>query len=415
MKQRRRVVVTGCGAVTPVGNNRETSWKSLIEGKCGISRITQFDPEKFDSQIAGEVKDFDPSSVLDFKELKRTARFVQLALAAADEAAKQSEIQFDKIDPHETGVIVGSGIGCLKTIEEQTMIYYNRGPRKLSPLLIPMLIVNEAAGHISIRFKIKGPNSCIATACASGSHAIGEAFKTIERGDADVMFAGGSEACIVPTGVGGFCAMKALSKRNSEPEKASRPFDLNRDGFVMGEGAGVIVLEEIEHAKKRGAKIIAEMVGYGSSGDGYHITAPDPTGDGPMRAMKMALDDAGLKPEDVSYVNPHGTSTKLNDKIETLAVKTLFKDYAYKIPMSSTKGHTGHLLGAAGGVEFIVCCMAIRDGIVPATLNRETPDPECDLDYVVEGARKVDVKVAMSNSLGFGGHNASLVVKRFEG
>jgi 3-oxoacyl-[acyl-carrier-protein] synthase II len=341
-------------------------------------------------------------------------RFVQFGVVASKQAITDAGLDLSKEDCNRIGVLVGSGIGSLHIIEEQHKVLLEKGPSRITPFLIPMLIVNEAAGQISITFGIKGPNSCVATACASGSHAIGDAFKIIERGDADVMVTGGTESCITPMGVGGFCALKALSTRNDEPEKASRPFDRERDGFVMAEGAGIVILEELERAKKRNARIYAEIIGYGMSSDAYHMTAPDPAGDGAARAMKEALRDAQLSPEAVDYINAHGTSTKLNDKIETLAIKKALGSHAKKLMVSSTKSMTGHLLGAAGGVEFAACCLVIKEGVVPPTINYEYPDPECDLDYVPNTARKAKVEVAMSNSLGFGGHNATLVVKKFK-
>jgi 3-oxoacyl-[acyl-carrier-protein] synthase II len=341
-------------------------------------------------------------------------KFAQYAVAASRQAIESAGLDLNKEDRERIGAVVGSGIGSLYTIEEEHKNMLNKGPSRMSPFLIPMLIVNEASGQVGIIFGLKGPNSCVATACASGSHAIGDAFRILERGDADVMVCGGTESCIVPTGVGGFCALKALSTRNNEPQKASRPFDAQRDGFIMAEGCGLVVMETLEHARKRKANILAEMVGYGMSCDAYHITAPDPEGDGAMRAMRLALKDAKLNPEDVDYINPHGTSTKLNDKLETIAIKKAFGDYAKKVMVSSTKSMTGHLLGAAGGVEFIVCCLAIKDGVIPPTINYEYPDPDCDLDYVPNTARKTQVDICMSNSLGFGGHNATLVVKRFK-
>jgi 3-oxoacyl-[acyl-carrier-protein] synthase II len=342
-------------------------------------------------------------------------KFSQFAVASSKQAINSYGLDLNKEDKTRIGVIVGSGIGSLHTIEEEHKIFLSKGPSRLSPFLIPMLIVNEAAGQVGIFFGLKGPNSCVATACASGSHAIGDAFRVLERGDADVMISGGTESCIVPTGVGGFCALKALSTRNNEPHKACRPFDRDRDGFIMAEGCGIVVMETLEHAKKRNAPIIAEIVGYGMTCDAYHITAPDPEGDGASRAMQAAIKDAGLNPEDVDYINAHGTSTKLNDKIETLSMKRAFGAHAKKVMVSSTKSMTGHLLGAAGGVEFVVCCLAIKDGVVPPTINYEHPDPDCDMDYVPNTARKANVDVCMSNSLGFGGHNASLVVKKFTG
>ena len=413
--EEKRVVITGLGIISPVGNDVSSFWQALKEGRSGVGTITSFDATKFDSRIAGEVKGFDAAFFgMSSKDTKRMDKFSQYAVAAAKQAITHSGLNLDKEDRERIGAIVGSGIGSLYTIEEQHKIMLEKGPSRMSPFLIPMLIVNEASGQVAIVLGLKGPNSCVATACASGSHAIGDAFRIIERGDADIMVTGGTESCVVSTGVGGFCALKALSTRNDEPQKASRPFERDRDGFVIAEGCGIVVLEELEHAKKRNAHIIAEIVGYGMSCDAYHMTAPDPEGDGAMRAMKLALKDAHLNPENVNYINAHGTSTKLNDKIETLAIKRAFGDYAKKVMVSSTKSMTGHLLGAAGGVEFVACCMAIQDNIVPPTINYENPDPDCDLDYVPNTARKTQVNVCMSNSLGFGGHNASLLVKRFK-
>jgi 3-oxoacyl-[acyl-carrier-protein] synthase II len=414
MNEKRRVVVTGLGAITPVGNNINQFWSSLSAGKSGIQRITQFDSSQYSSQIAGEVKDFDPSAYISLKEKRRMDKFVQYALGATYQAKANAQIDFKNEDPYQVGVLVGSGVGSLYTIQEQARVLREKGPSKMSPFTIPMLIVNMASGQIAISFGVKGPNSCVATACASGAHAIGDAFKIIQRGAAEVMIAGGAESCICETGVGAFCAMKALSTRNDEPQKASRPFDKDRDGFIMAEGAGTVILENLEHAQKRNVPIIAEIVGYGMSGDAYHITAPDPKGEGAAQAMRQALFDAEMKPEEVSYINAHGTSTLLNDKVETLAIKEVFGVYAHKVPVSSTKSMTGHLLGAAGAIEFVVCCLAIRDGIIPPTINYETPDADCDLDYVPNQARKTKIDVAMSNSLGFGGHNVSLIVRRFE-
>ena len=409
-----RVVVTGLGVVSPVGNDVAAFWHSLKEGISGIDKLTVFDASAYDARISGEVKDFQPQLYgINKKEVNRMEKFVQYAIAGAHQAVADSGITADNCDPERVGVVVGSGIGSLRIIEEEHSVVLKSGPSRITPFLIPMLIVNEAAGNIAIRFGFKGPNTCVTTACASGSHAIGDAFRIIQRGDADVIITGGTESCITSLGVGGFCALKALSTRNNEPKKASRPFEANRDGFVMSEGCGVVVLESLEHARKRGAKIYAEMAGFGMSCDAYHITAPDPSGYGPALAMKWALKDAGLNAQDVDYINAHGTSTKLNDKIETLAVKSAFGGYASKVMMSSTKSVTGHLLGAAGGVEFLACCLAIREGVVPPTINYDEPDPECDLDYVPNTARKLKIEVAMSNSLGFGGHNASLVVKKF--
>jgi len=412
---KKRVVITGLGVISPVGNDVSSFWGSLKAGKGGVGPITSFDATAFDSRIAAEVKNFDPTHYgISVKDIKRTAKFVQYAVAAAKQAVESSGLVLDKEDRNRIGVVIGSGIGSLHTIEEEHKVFLSKGPSRLSPFLIPMLIVNEASGLVAIIHGLKGPNSCVATACASGSHAIGEAFRTILYGDADVMITGGTESCIVPTAVGGFCALRALSTRNNEPEKASRPFDLHRDGFVMAEGAGLVVLEELEHAKNRGANIIAEIVGFGMTCDAFHITAPDPTGEGAASAMTIALKDAQMNPEDVDYINAHGTSTKLNDKIETLSMKKAFGEHSKKVMVSSTKSMTGHLLGAAGGVEFVVCCLAIKDGVVPPTINYEHPDPDCDLDYVPNTARKANVRVCMSNSLGFGGHNASLIVKKFK-
>jgi len=413
--QENRVVITGLGVITPVGNDVPVFWKSLKEGKSGVGMITSFDATKFDSRIAGEVKGFDPKlHGMTFKDAKRMDKFAQYAVAAAKQAIESSGLDLNKEDKERIGVMVGSGIGSLYTIEEEHKNLLNKGPSKMSPFLIPMLIVNEAAGQVAIIFGLKGPNSCVATACASGSHAIGEAFRILERGDADVMVTGGTESCVVATGVGGFCALKGLSTRNNDPQRASRPFDKERDGFVIAEGCGLVILETLQHAKNRKAEILAEIVGYGMSCDAYHITAPDPEGDGAMRAMKIALKDAKMVPENLDYINAHGTSTKLNDKIETLAIKKAMGAYAKKVMISSTKSMTGHLLGAAGGVEFVVCCLAIKDGIIPPTINYDYPDPDCDLDYVPNAARKTKVNVCMSNSLGFGGHNATLIVKRFK-
>jgi 3-oxoacyl-[acyl-carrier-protein] synthase II len=413
---KKRVVITGLGIISPVGNDVSSFWQSLKDGKSGVGPNTSFDATAFDSRIAAEVKNFVPTNYgISLKDIKRTAKFVQFAVAAAKQAIESSGLDLDKEDRTLIGVVIGSGIGSLHTIEEEHKILLDKGPSRLSPFLIPMLIVNEASGLVAIIHGLKGPNTCVATACASGSHAIGEAYRAILYGDADVMLAGGTESCIVPTAVGGFCALKALSTRNDEPQKASRPFDRDRDGFIMAEGSGLVVLETLEHAQKRNANIIAEIVGYGLSCDAYHITAPDPDGFGAAQAMTMALKDAQMNPAEVSYINAHGTSTKLNDKIETLSMKKAFGEHIKKVMVSSTKSVTGHLLGAAGGVEFVACCLAIRDGVVPPTINYENPDPDCDLDYVPNIARKTNVSVCMSNSLGFGGHNASLIVKKFKG
>lgn len=411
-----RVVVTGLGVISPLGNDIASFWQAMKDGKSGIGMLSSFDASSFDSRIAGEVKIFEPSLYgISMKDTKRMDRFVQFAVASTKQALLDSGIDLGKTDLNRIGVVVGSGIGGLDIIEKEHNVFLQKGAARLSPFLIPMLIVNQAAGQVGITFGLKGPNTCVATACASGSHAIGDAFRILERGDADVMVAGGTESCIVPTGVGGFCALKALSTRNNEPQKASRPFERDRDGFIMAEGCGIVVLETLEHAKKRNAHIYAEMSGYGSSCDAYHITAPDPDGDGAARAMTLALKDAKLDNGQVNYINAHGTSTKLNDKIETLAIKRALGNHAKEVMVSSTKSMTGHLLGAAGGVEFIVCCLSIKDSVVPPTINYDHPDPECDLDYVPNTARCAKVDVCMSNSLGFGGHNATLVVKKFKG
>jgi len=409
---RRRVVVTGLGVVSPVGNTKDEFWTSLVNGKNGVGPMKSFDCRDYTSRIAGEVKDFIPHPFIPKKELRRMEKFVQFAVTAAKEAVDDSGLDIEKEDPFNIGVLVGSGIGSLRIIEEQHKVILEKGPSRITPFLIPMLIVNMASGHISIMLKVKGPNSCTTTACAAGSHAIGNALRIIQNGEADVMITGGTESCITALGVGGFCALRALSTRNDEPQKASRPFDKDRDGFVMGEGSGIVILEEYEHAKKRNAKIYAEVVGFGMSGDGYHMTAPDPSAEAPARCMAKALEDGGIEPKEVSYINAHGTSTELNDKVETMAIKKVFGDHAKKLPISSTKSMTGHLLGAAGGVEFIACCLTIKNSIIPPTINYETPDPNCDLDYVPNKARKARVNVTLSNSLGFGGHNATLCLKK---
>jgi len=412
---KNRVVVTGLGIISPNGNDVPTFWKAMQEGRGAVGPLTSFDAAKFHSRIAAEVKGFDPALYgITTKDMKRMDKFSQYAVAAAKQAITSAGLDLEKENRERIGVIVGSGIGSLHTVEVEHKIMLDKGPSRMSPFLIPMLIVNEASGQVAINFGLKGPNTCVATACASGSHSIGDAFRILERGDAEVMVCGGTESCITATGVGGFCALRALSTRNNAPEKASRPFDQERDGFIMAEGCGTVVLETLEHAKKRKAAVIAEIVGYGMSCDAYHITAPDPEGDGATRAMSLALKDASLRPQDVTYINAHGTSTKLNDKLETVAIKRTFGNYAKKVMVSSTKSMTGHLLGAAGGVEFVVCCLAIKDNIVPPTINYEYPDPDCDLDYVPNRSRKTKVEVCMSNSLGFGGHNATLVVKKFK-
>jgi len=412
--EKKRVVVTGMGVLSPVGSGVEKFWKGLLDGKSGIHRIDRFDPTEFPSQICGDVRDYDAANHFDIKEARHLSRFIQLGVVAAREALRQSKLNTDTIDHYRCGVIVGSGVGALESFEQNYQTLINRGPKKISPFFIPQFIVNEAAGQIAIEVKAKGFATCVVTACATANNSIGDAFRFIQYGEQDIMFAGGTEAANTPMGVGGFSAIKALSQRNDEPERASRPFDLNRDGFIMGEGAGIVILESLEHAKARGATILAEIAGYGRTSDAYHITAPEPSGEGAIRAMLLALKDGNLRPQDVSYINAHGTSTELNDKVESLAIKKAFGDYAKKIPVSSTKSMTGHLLGAAGGVEFIASVMAVMHDIVPPTINYETPDLNCDLDYVPNKARQVKVNVAMSNSLGFGGHNATLVVKKFK-
>ncbi len=412
----RRVVVTGLGVVTPLGHDINTFWSQIIAGRCGIERITRFDTTGFDCQIAGEVRGFDPAPAFPSpKELRRTDRFVHFAVHAGWQAMKDAGLDLDRCDRDRVGAFIGSGIGGLETTAEQHQVLLGKGPGRVSPFMIPMLILNMGAGMFSIYQRLRGP--CVATcsACATSTHAIGEAWRTLKMGDADVLFAGGSEATIVPLGISGFCAMKALSTRNGDPQHASRPFDAGRDGFVMGEGGGVLVLEELEHARRRGARIYCEIVGYGNTADAHHLTAPAPQGEGAARCMRQALRSAGLNPEDVSYINAHGTSTPQGDVCETQAVKAVFGPHARQLPVSSTKGATGHMLGAAGAVEMAICCKAIETGVLPPTINYETPDPECDLDYVPNVARETTVKAVLNNSFGFGGHNATVAARRFEG
>ena len=416
MKEKQEVVITGMGLVTPIGNDLPTSWKNLIEGKSGCGPITDFDASSFPTRIAAEVKNFNLDiDIVDKKTLKRMDRFVQFAISAAYEAIKDSNISLDNEDRGRIGVIIGAGIGGLRIIEQQHFQLVKSGPSRVSPLLIPMLIPDMAAGQVAIIFGLKGPNFATVSACASGAHAIAVACELLRTGKMDVVIAGGTESCITPLGLAGFCSMKALSERNDQPEKASRPFDATRDGFVMGEGSGIIVMETMKHAKARNARIYAKMLGYGMSCDAYHITAPDPTGFGPHLCMKYAIEDAGIKPEQVSYINAHGTSTPLNDKSETAAIKKVFGDYAYKIPVSSNKSMIGHLLGAAGAVEFINTILSMHYGIIPPTINYEVADPECDLDYVPNVARKADIEISISNSFGFGGHNICLCVQKYRG
>jgi 3-oxoacyl-[acyl-carrier-protein] synthase II len=411
---RRRVVVTGLGAVTPLGLTAAELWGGLLANKSGIAPVTLYDVSQHEVKIAGEVKNFVPENYSEKREARRLDRFSQLAVAAAAEAVKDSKLDFSKEDTSRCGALIGTGIGGITEIEEQKERLMAKGPTKVSPFLIPKLMANAASAHVSIQHRLRGPNYCIVTACAAGANSLGSALRTIQYGEADIMIAGGTEAAVTALGMAGFANMGALSKRGGDPTKASRPFDKDRDGFVLGEGAGVAVLEELEHALKRDAKIYAEFTGYGLSGDGYHITAPCEDGDGGVRAMTMALKDAHLRPEDIDYINAHGTSTPFNDKIETVAIKRVFCDTAKRIPVSSTKSMTGHTLGAAGGVEFVVSCLSVAEDKVHATLNYTTPDPDCDLDYVPGSARAVKVRNALSNSLGFGGHNATLIVSKLK-
>ncbi len=411
--EKRRVVITGMGVISPVGSGIEKFWKSLLAGKSGIRPITHFDASKFDCRICGNVIDYNELDHFSTKEARHLAKFVQYAVVTSREAIEHAKLNLKNVDLDRVGVLVGSGIGSIGTMEREYDKYLRKGPSKISPFFIPRIIINEASGQVSIQTGARGPTTCVATACATANNAIGDAFRFIQYGEADVIIAGGTESANTVLGIGGFCALKALTERNDQPEKASRPFDLNRDGFVMAEGAGIVILESLDHAKKRGAPILAEMMGYGRTSDAYHVTAPDESGKGAAKAMELALQDAGLKPENIDYINAHGTSTKLNDKVETLAIKIALKNHAKKVPISSTKSMTGHLLGAAGGIELIASIMAIRDNIIPPTINYETPDPDCDLDYVPHVSRKAEVDVVMSNSLGFGGHNATLIVKRF--
>ena len=411
----RRVVVTGLGAVTPIGNDVKSFWDGIKSGKCGIDKVTLFDASELKTQIAGEVKDFEPTDYIDKKEARKMDRYTQFALVAASEAVADSGLDMEKEDPWRVGVITGSGIGGIKTLEEQHKALIDRGPGRVSPFFIPMMIGNMGAAQIAIKFKAKGINENIVTACASSTNAIGDAMRHIQYGNNDVIIAGGAEAAVSPLAFSGFCTMKAMSTRNDDPKTASRPFDAERDGFVLSEGAGFVILEELEHAKKRGAHIYCELAGYGATDDAYHITSPIPGGEGGAKAMELAIKDADLKPEDITYINAHGTSTKYNDSFETQAIKSVLGDAAKTVAVSSTKSMTGHLLGAAGGVEAIICAMAIAEGYIPATINYENPDPDCDLDIVPNVGREQEVKYAMSNSLGFGGHNATILFKKYEG
>lgn len=411
----KRVVVTGMGVICPVGNDVTSAWAALVRGESGIGRITRFDATGFETQIAGEVKGFDPVAYMGAKEARRMDRFTQLAVAAAYQALQYARLSVAPENAYDIGVLVGSGIGGIGTLSDQIQVLNTRGPGRISPFLVPMMISDMASGQISISLGLKGPNLGVVSACSTSAHALGEATEIIKRGDAEVMVAGGSEAAVVPIGIAGFTAMKALSTRNDEPEKASRPFDAKRDGFVLGEGAAVVILESLSYAEKRGAPILAEVVGYGSTADASHITAPAEDGEGAARAMMMAMKRAGLEPHQIDYLNAHGTSTPLNEKCETLAIKWAFGDYAYQLPVSSTKSMTGHLLGAAGALEAAVCIEAIRNGVIPPTINYEFPDPDCDLDWVPNVARTQQVRTAMSNSFGFGGHNVSLIFSRYDG
>lgn len=411
---KRRVVITGLGAVTPLGNDVQTTWQALLAGKSGVDQITYFDASQFTTTIAAEVKGFEPEQHMDAKEVKRNDPFIWYAIAAAKEAWADSGLDKAELDPQRVGVMVGSGIGGIGTIERQHQVYMEKGPRRLSPFFVPMIIGNMAAGQVSIALGARGPVSAVVTACATGTNAIGDAYRLIARGDVDVMIAGGAEAAITPLGLGGFCAARALSTRNEEPQRASRPFDKNRDGFVMGEGGAIVVLESLESAQARGARIWAEVCGYGYAGDAYHVVQPHPEAVGGARAMAEAIRDAGWQPEEVDYINAHGTSTPFNDRLETKAIKDVFGEHAYKLAVNSTKSMLGHMLGAAGAIEFIVTALTLSEGLIHPTINLEEPDPDCDLDYVPNSARKVGVRKAISNSLGFGGHNATLALARWE-
>ena len=405
--------MTGVGLLTPLGIGTELSWAAILASKSGIAGITAFDATAFSCRIAGEVKGFDPGNYIEKKEIKKMGRFIQFAIAAADCAIGSAGLRVDPAEAENVGVYIGSGIGGFEVIEREHLTLLQHGPRRISPFFIPATIVNLASGYVSIRTGAKGPNSATATACTTSSHSIGDSFRLIQRGDADVMICGGTEACITPMGIGGFAAMRALSTRNDEPQRASRPWDLNRDGFVVGEGSGILVLEELEHARRRGARILAETVGYGMSADAFHVTAPPPDGDGALRVMRNALRDAGLQPEQIDYINAHGTSTEVGDRAETVAIKRCFGEHAYKVAVSSTKSMTGHLLGGAGGLEAGITVLAIRDQVAPPTINYETPDPDCDLDYVPNKARPMRIDCALSNSFGFGGTNGALIFKRY--
>jgi len=409
----KRVVVTGLGAITPIGNTLAEYWDGLLSGRNGISTITQFDPSRHACRMAGEVKGFTPHDYMDRKEAKRMDRFAQFGVAASKQAIADAKFVINELNAEQVGVVIGTGVGGIKVMEDQQEVYLNRGPDRCSPFMIPMMIANMAAGLTAIHTGAKGPNTCTVSACASGAHGVGDAFRLIQRGYAQAMICGGTEAAVTPLSVAGFASAKALSKRNDDPQHACRPFDRDRDGFVMGEGAGILILEELEHALSRGARIYAEMVGYGMTCDAYHITSPVPGGEGAVRAMQLALKDGGLQPEDVSYINAHGTSTPVNDPTETTAIKKVLGDHAYKIAVSSTKSMTGHLLGGSGGIESVASVLTVAHDHIPPTINLENPDPDCDLDYVPNQSRQQTVDVALSNSFGFGGHNVTLVFKKY--
>lgn len=411
---KNRVVITGLGCVTPIGIGKENFWSNIKNGVCGIDKITRFDSSTFQTQIAGEVKDFNPEEYINKKELKRMDRFTHFAIASAKMAVEDAKLDIDTVDKEKMGVIIGSGIGGVETIEEQHKALLDKGNKRVSPFFVPMMIGNMAAGQVSIMLGAKGPNTNVSTACASGSHSIGDAFKIIQRGDATIMVAGGSEAGVTPLSFAGFCNMKAMSTRNDDPKTASRPFDKDRDGFVMGEGAGILILEELEHALNRGANIYAEVVGYGATADAYHMTTPAENGEGAARSIKMAIEDGNIPLNEVDYINAHGTSTPYNDRLETMAIKSVFEDNAYNLCVSSTKSMTGHLLGAAGAVEAVVCAMSIADNYVPPTINVQNIDEELDLDYVLNHGKERNIRYALSNSLGFGGHNATLAFKKYQ-
>ncbi|MEJ2545356.1 MAG: beta-ketoacyl-ACP synthase II [Calditrichaceae bacterium] len=412
--ERRRVVITGIGMITPIGNDVKNTWSSLLNGSCGVDKITLFDTENFATKIAAEVKDFDPTQYFEQKEVKKLDRFTQLAMASAMEAMNDAGFDLEKIDHDRFGVIVGSGIGGMESLETSHSKLLDSGPRRITPFFIPQMISDIAAGHISMKWHLKGPNYATVSACATSAHSVGAGLRTIQYGDADIMLCGGAEAAITPMGIGGFNAMKAISTRNDAPEKASRPFDLERDGFVMGEGAGVVILEELNHALARGAKIYAEMAGMGFTADAYHLTQPAPGGEGAVRAMRIAVNDSGHNLEDVDYINAHGTSTLHNDRNETAAIKTVFSDHAYKLKVSSTKSMIGHLLGASGAVEAIISTLTIVNNKIPPTINYEVPDPDCDLSYVPNNSIEEKVNLAISNSFGFGGHNVCLAIKKYQ-